>query len=1113
MRKIAVMLVLLISIGVQVVLAQTTVTGVVTSADDGQPIPGAAVQVKGTTVGVTTDVNGRYSLRIPDGGEVLQFSFVGMTTKEVSIGTQTVINVILETEALDIEGVVVTALGISREKKSLGYATQQVSGEDMNRVRTDNFINNLSGKAAGVQVRANNNLGGSTNVVVRGSSSLTGNNQALFVIDGVPISNELTNNLGQTTGRAGYDYGNAASDINPADIESMNILKGAAATALYGSRAANGVIMITTKKGTRSKTKSLGVNISSNVTTGFIDRSTFPKYQENYGGGYGPYYSDTLVAGDTRTYPGFEYFYDVDGDGTLDYTVPTYEDASMGEKFDPSIMLYQWDSYHPASPNYLKKTPWVNTPNGPITFFETPISLTNSIEVVGGGDVSDFRLSYANFDQKGIMPNSHLIRHNVGLTGSYDVLKNVKVTASANYIRTDGKGRNSTGYSDNIMSSFRQWMQTNVDWEMQKRLYEATKENVSWNPSSPFDLTPLYWDNPYWVRFENFETDQRSRVIGYLQADWKLTEAISLMGRYAIDTYTELQEERKAIGSVAGELGVLRPDVTSGYSRFDRTFTESNFDLMARYYKHITENFNLNLVLGTNILRRTVDDVFASTDGGLIVPRLYSLGNSINPMQPPEEDLQEIGVNGLFANASLGFYDLIFIDGSLRRDESSVLPEENRDYYYPAVSGSLLFSSLMGESTWLQLGKIRVGYAEVGNALEWGVINRTYGQFASFTNDATGQPVPLFSLRNSKNNPNLKEERTKSLEAGLELSMLDSRLRLDLSVYKDNTINQIVPVSVSFVTGYSTKFVNAGEIENRGVELSLSGAPVATENLRWDITLNWSMNRNEVLSLAEGIENLTINTSPLQGGVSVNARVGEPYGVIQGNTYEYHENGQKIVRPNGYYLRTSTSDNVIGDINPDWLGGINNRLSYKGWSFSFLVDIQQGGDIFSLDLYYGLATGIYEETDFINDLGNPVRDPVIPILDEEDNVIGYDPASGGFVQEGVDAEGNVNTVRIEGGDYRAFGYVNHPASHFIYDASFVKLREVALSYTIPGRVLEKSFIRSASFSLVGSNLWIIHKNLPHADPEAGQSAGNIQGWQSGVLPAISNIGLTVNLSF
>lgn len=1105
MRKIVFLVVLMFTC-VHFALAQNTITGVVTSAEDGQPIPGAAVQVKGTTVGVTTDVDGRYSLRVPADAETLQISFVGMATKEVTIGTQTVINVILETEALDIEGVVVTALGISREKKSLGYATQQISGDEMNRVKSDNFINNLSGKAAGVQIRANNNIGGSTNVVIRGASSIYGNNQALFVIDGIPVSNDNTNNQGQVSGRAGFDYGNAASDINPNDIESINILKGAAATALYGSRAANGVIMITTKKGTRSQTKALGVNISSNVTTGFIDRSTFPKYQENYGAGYGPYYSDTLVSGYPRAYPGFEFFYDVNGDGVTDYTVPTYEDASFGERFDPNTLVYQWDSYHPLSPNYQRATPWVNSPNGPITFFDTPISLSNSIEIVGGAEVSDFRLSYTNFDQKGIMPNSHLVRHNATFVGSYDVLKNLKVTASANYIRTDGKGRNSTGYSDNILSSFRQWMQTNVDYELQREMYELTKENVSWNPISPFDLTPLYWDNPYWVRFENYETDLRNRIIGYLQVDWKITEALSLMGRFATDTYSELQEERKAIGSVAGELGVGRPDVTSGYSRFDRTFTENNLDIMARYYQHLTENLNLNIVLGTNILRQTRDDVFASTEGGLIVPRLYSLANSISPMVPPEEAYEKTGVNGIYANASLGFFDMLFLDGSIRRDVSSVLSEDNREYYYPSGSISFLFSNLLDNVSWLQLGKLRMGYAEVGNALEWGATISSYTQFASFGDAAR------FSIPNTLNNPDLVEERTKSLEAGLELGMLDNRLRLDMSVYNDETENQIIPVPVTAATGYTTLWQNAGIVENKGIEVSLSGAPVATQNFRWDITLNWAQNRNKVVELQEGIDVLRINPIALQGGVSINATVGQPYGTIQGTDYVYHENGQRIVRPNGYYLRTTSSNNVLGDINPDWIGGILNKVTFRGWSMSFLIDIQQGGSIFSLDQYYGLATGLYEETDFTNDLGNPVRDPVIPI-DPENPEAGYDPASGGMVLEGVTEEGTPNTVRVEGGDYRLFGYATNPNAAFVYDASFVKLREVTLSYTIPARVLENSFIRGATFTLIGSNLWIIDKDLPHADPEAGQSAGNVQGWQSGVMPTTRNIGLTVNLSF
>lgn len=345
-------------------MAQTRlITGTVTSAAEGEgPIPGVTVQVKGTTIGTVTDANGKYSLSVPQNATTLIFSYVGMKSQEVEIGGRSVINGVLESSLVGLDEVVVTALGISREKKSLGYATQQVGNEAVNTVKTDNFVNTLSGKIAGINIKANNNMGGSTNVIIRGSKSLTGNNQALFVVDGIPIDNSNTNNRGQLLGRSGYDYGNAAADLNANDIESIDVLKGAAASALYGSRAANGVIMITTKKGSARAGKGLGVTINSNVTVSTIDKSTFPKYQTNYGAGYGPYYS----GGD---HPGLEEF-DVDGDGIDDLVVPFYEDASMGEKFDPNLMVYQWDAFVPESPNYGKKTPWVNSPNGPIKFAE-----------------------------------------------------------------------------------------------------------------------------------------------------------------------------------------------------------------------------------------------------------------------------------------------------------------------------------------------------------------------------------------------------------------------------------------------------------------------------------------------------------------------------------------------------------------------------------------------------------------------------------------------------------------------------------------------------------------------------------------------------------------------
>ncbi|HEX2967624.1 MAG TPA: SusC/RagA family TonB-linked outer membrane protein [Bacteroidales bacterium] len=1107
MKKHLLLAVLLVLSGGYALMAQTKViTGTVTSSVEGEgAIPGVAVTAKGTTLGALTDVEGNFRLEVPQSVTTLVFSYIGMKKAEIEIGDQNVINVVMEPDLMGLDEVVVTALGITREKKSLGYATQQVSGDAIATVRTDNFVNQLSGRVAGVNIRANNNIGGSTNIVIRGAKSLTGNNQALFVVDGVPVDNAVTNNAGQRTGRSGYDYGNAASDINPNDIQSIDVLKGAAASALYGSRAANGVIMITTKKGSVRTGKGVGVQITSNTTIGTIDRSTFPKYQTHYGGGYGPFYSgpQNELPG-TGNYPGLEERFDINGDGTIDLNVPFYDDASMGQKLDPNLNVYHWDAFIPESPNYMQARPFINPGNGPLDYFFKPsVSLTNSIDISGGNELSTFRLGYTNLDQSGIMPNSKLQRNNITLVGTYNILPKLKFTASANYTNTAGKGRNSTGYSDNIMSSFRQWFQVDTDMKLMKELWDMTGRNVTWNPKGfdefgTFNSKPSYWDSPFWVRYRNFETDERNRILGFAQADWQANKWLSFMGRVSVDTYAELQEERKAVGSVAGELGVGRPTVTSGYSRLTRDYFETNLDFLANFNHNFSESFNINAFIGTNIRRQRTDQVFASTNNGLSVPDVYALSNSVDPMAPPEETAPQIGINGYFASISLGFMDTFYLDATYRIDQSSTLPKNNWTYQYPSISGSFLFSQLLN-ADWLELGKLRLNYAEVGNDAPFASVLDTYVPIAPFSGN------PLASVASVKNNPNLKPERTKSIEGGLELSFFKGRAGLDVALYKSNTVNQILPVSVSYTTGYSSKFVNAGELQNKGIELRLSGSPVKAGGFGWDITLNWSRNVNEVVALQEGIENLQI--ASLQGGVTINARVGEPYGAIQGTDFVYRD-GKRVVLPTGYYQLSPSSDIVIGNVNPDWLGGIQNTFSYKDLSLSFLIDMQHGGDIFSLDMWYGLATGLYQETDYTNDLGNPVRDPVIRNDDGS-----YDPASGGLILDGVLADGTPNTRRVEGGDYRVWGYARNPNAAFIYDASYVKLREVVLTYNFPRAWLQNTFLGGASVSLVGSNLWIIHKNLPHADPEASQSAGNIQGWQSGVMPTTRNFGFNLNLQF
>ncbi len=1119
MRKFTIFLALMLFIGLQVANAQRTITGKVTSSDDGSGIPGATVMVKGTATGTITDTDGKFSLAIPKDKESILVSYVGMVTQEIKLGAENLVNVVLAPSVRELEGVVVTALGIPREKKSLGYATQEVSGSDLNKVQTNNFVNSLSGRVAGVQVKTTTNMGGSTNVLLRGTKSLTGDNQALFVIDGVPVNNSVTNSVSQQQAGQGYDYGNDASDVNPDDIESINVLKGSAATALYGSRAANGVIMITTKKGAGSTAggkKGVGVTINSGVTVGFVDKSTFPEYQNQYGGGYGHYYDG----------PGNNWYMRyINTDGTItvnpkDATskltqwVTTSEDASYGAKFDGSP-VYQWTAVDPQSPNYLKATPWLPAANGPVTFFENPVTFTNSVALDNASNLGSYRLAYTNYKQNGLMPNSEMIKNNISLNGTWNVNNKLTVTGFGNYSLNSATGRNSTGYNDNILGSMRQWMETNVDMKDLKNMYNLTHRNATWNYADPSDAQPIYWDNYYWTRYENYETDKRNRFIGNLGATYKVTDWLNLFGRFSVDTYSELQEERRAVGSVAATFGIGttqadgsggRSDQQSGYLRRDIRYSEYNYDVMANFNKDISKSFNLKGVLGMNIRRTNYDRLISSTSGGLSIPELYSLQNSMGPLPLPKELASKIGVEGIYASASLGYKNFLYLDATVRRDHASTLPKANSSYYYPSVAGSFVFSNVIPEAKWLSFGKVRLNYAQVGNSPGFDQLVDNYVINTPF--NAPSSTVPTI-----KKNPDLKPENTKSIEGGLEMYFLGKRLGFDLALYKTNTINQILPLPVSSATGYYTEIINAGEIQNQGIELALHGTPCKNKNFKWDVTLNWALNRNKVLSLKEGVDNLQLGS--FQGGVTLNAKVGQPYGVLYGTDYVYN-NGQKVVKSNGAYLNTTKSDNIIGNMNPDWTGGILNNFTYKNWSFAFLIDVQKGGDIFSLDMYYGLATGLYKETAYTNDLGNPVRDPIVWV-NPSDHSKGYAANSGGFINPGVNVSANgtvtANTTRLSASNYGAFGYSKLPNKAFVYDASYVKLRQVSLSYSLPSAILKKCFITGVTFTAVASNVWIIFKNLPYADPESGLGAGNLQGYTTGSLPSTRDFSFNVKLTF
>ena len=1066
-------------------MAQRTITGTITG-DDGESLIGANVIVKGTTIGTVTDFDGRYELEVPEDASIIVISYTGFTDEEVTLGAQKVIDMTLS-EGILLDEAVVTALGISREKKTLGYATQEVGGEEFNRNQSTNFVNSLSGKASGVQIRQNNNMGGSTNVIIRGIASLSGNNQALYVIDGVPVDNANRNTNAQRAGSTGYDYGNAASDINPNDIESVNILKGAAATALYGSRALNGAVMITTKKG--QKNKGIGVSFNSSFAVGSIDKSTFIKYQDEYGAGYGPYYNGS------GNYNFRLLEIDVDGDGTLDPVVPTNEDGSYGADFDPNLNVYQWESFVPESDKFGKPYPYVAGENTPVDFFEKQKSWTNSVSFSAGNDKGSFRLGYTNVDLTGIMPNSSLKKHAINLGASYDLTDKLNVSFNANVFNNNAVGRSSTGYSDNLMSQFRQWWQTNVDIKRQEELYFASGgRNVTWNQVNPTggDLTPQYWDNPYWSRYKNFQSDERTRVLGNVQLGYDVTSWMNVLGRVSLDSYQDLREERREVGSISAPFGVTRASESSGYQRYSLGFREMNTDLMVSLTPRISDNLSLKALLGVNVQKTRDDRVLSSTNGGLNVPGLFSLSNSIGALPKPVEAYLPKDKHGYYGSISLGFKDFLYLDVTNRYDISSALAADNRAYSYPSVAMGFVFSELL-DSRALSFGKLRASYAEVGgdpNALQ---TNDVYTPLDNF-NGAT-----RFSLPNTRNNANLKPERAKSIEAGVELAFFGRRVGLDASYYKTNTTDQIFTVNTPSATGYSSALVNAGEIENKGFEFSLNLVPVRTKNIEWNTTINFSKNENLVVSLADGVDNFQIRS--YQGGISLNATVGEPFGSIRGTGFQFDDNGNKVIGDNGYFI--AVADQVIGNMNPDYLAGWNNQISFGNLSLNFLIDMQQGGEVYSLDLHYGQGTGLPDYTAGLNDLGNPKRND----LDD----------GGGLIFEGVKEDGTPNTTRVRadyfGGYYYWGNSSRNPGAMTIYDASYVKLREVGLSYKLPSNLFDNNFLQGITVSVVGNNVWIIDKKVPFADPEAGLSGGNDQNYLSGAYPTVRSIGVSLNAKF
>jgi TonB-linked SusC/RagA family outer membrane protein len=1064
----------------------TPVIGKVTD-EKGEPVPFATVRWKDGKSSTVADQQGNFTLNAAKDA-LLIISAAGFTSEQTRVG-EGPLSIQLKRLA-NLQEAIVTALGIRRSRNSLPYATQQITGDDVNRVPNTNFVDNLSGKVAGLQITQSNTTGGTNNVILRGLKSLTQSNQALFVVDGVPYDNT---NQSQN----GYDLGNAASDINPEDIESISVLKGAAASALYGSRASNGVILITTKRSKR-KDRGIGVSFNSSVTVGSPDKTTLPTYQTQYGEGYGS-------QGYNPGYPaqsGFFYYVPVfNSNGQPVNVVQTDVDAATGPAYNPSLLVYNWDAFVPGDPNYGKATPWQPAPHhNPVDFFQTPVTTINSVYADGGSEDGTFKAGYTHSQDNGLLPNSTLTKNLFTFGATRNLTDKLTLGGQVNYSDVAGVGRDGYIYSsqENPLMDFREWWPTNVNLKAQKADYFRDHTNESWNwlgdYTQPSTLIPAYHNNTYWNRYQNFEDDDRTRYFGNVNLNYKVLPYLSVLGRVSLDSYDQFVEYHTAIGSVH----------QSSYTRSNASYKETNYDLLVNFDKKLTTDIGLRALLGGNIRQAVNTSILATTNGGLVVPGLYTLANSVLTPNAPSEYDGTKEVDGVFAGATLSWRDLVTLDGTLRRDKSSTLPVAHDTYYYPSVSGNFVFSRLLSGLQWLSYGKLRANYAEVGGDAPLFSVQNTFQNVNPFNGET------LFAAPVVNNNPNLLPETNRTYELGLEAAFFGNRLGFDLTYYHAQEINQIMPVNVSTASGYSQFFVNGGTVQNEGYELSVTATPIRQHGFSWDIALNWSSNRNKVLSLYGGQPSYEVASYGFN--TQLVAEVGKSYGIIRGSDYQYLH-GKPLVNANGYYLLNPNALSDIGNINPNWIGGITNTFKYKDVALSFLVDMRQGGQLYSLDMDFGDYSGLYPETAGKNSLGNPVRSPL--------------SQGGGVVFPGVTADGKPNATRVDASDinqglFPFSSYNNLADRSYVYDASYIKLREVALTYSVPRKTIQNlNFIKGIDLSLTGRNLWIIHKNEPYADPEQGYASlgsgtgvqNASQGFQVGVYPSVRTFGFNLKLKF
>lgn len=1018
------------------VFAQVNIRGKVTDVGDGSPLPGVnVIALSGNQRlpgGTTTNMNGEYSITLPAGATALSFKFIGMKDQTVPVNGRTVINIKLTAADTQLSEVVVTALGIKRETKSLSYSRQGVDVATMTESKSPNILSSLSGKVAGLQVVPPGVNTGSARVVIRGNSSLTGNNQPLFVVDGMPIDN--------TAGDGSIDYGNNAADINSEDIESIEVLKGPNASALYGSRAANGVILITTRKGS-SKFK---VSVNSSMMMQRL--SEFPEYQNAYGVGTSFYIDRT-------------------------HAIP-----------QANVNYRSWGSPMMGQPYVAlngEVKPYLPSPDNVRDFYSTASLFTNNVAVEGGNASTVYRMSYTNYSGSSVVKGfNESNKHTTDLRLQNTFSKWMSMDSKISYTRdavhnrqySNANGRNPTNLYTHMARS------TDLS-ELADYKDERTGKEIG---------THRNFSNPYWVINENPNDDVKDRLIAAFAPKITFNKWLQFNGRAGADVIWWDGYEFNNIGSI----------VASNPDGFMRTFNTKSQNINLEGTFSANTNFK-DFSLSANVGANSFSSVYERRDqqvNSLLQPGLINLSNG-KEFPTVNQGMRKKRLNSVYGAFSFGYKGFAFVDITGRNDWSSTLPSGNNSYFYPSFGGTLIVNEMLGlNSRVLSFAKLRASYAIVGNDTDPYRLGQTYS-FNGFLDGA-----PLASLTTTMNNPDLKPERTASYELGMDIRLFNNRLSFDGTYYDASTTNQIVTAQLPASSGYQQRIYNAGEIRNWGYEASLSGKIISNPNFSWTSSLNYASNNSMVVKLIDGIDRFQLNRN--SSYLYVFAEVGKPYAYLRGLGVARDEQGRMLIE-NGGSLLVKDNDRAFGTASPDWIGGMHNSFTYKKFDLGFLVDVKMGGVLYSASRSRMLTNGVLAETLYGRD--DYYKHTVI--FGENASEL-----SGGARWDAYYADGTPNTKFVTPQNYE---YARPNFAEFvIYDASFIKLREVTLGYTLPSNLLAKTPVKTARLSLTGRNLAMLYRKTPLGlDPEASSTSGNGQGIENGALPPNSIYGLNIRLTF